>query len=116
MLPQSIMDGVDTTSVSRRHIAHCQFSNKFGLFVMYHAARTCAVSQALTPGESGWVLPAEDTEAWVDQMTWCIRHPEAVRGMSASARRNKESYLWKRYRKHVAAHLTALITDSPASS
>ena len=46
---------------------------------MYHAARTCAVKQALTPGKSGWGLPAEDTEAWVDQMTWCIRHPEAVR-------------------------------------
>jgi len=76
---------------------------------MYHAARTCAVSQALTPGESVWVLPAENTEAWVDQMTWCIRHPEAVRGMSASARRDAEPYSWANYRRRVASFLEGVV-------
>ena len=72
--------------------------------------------QAVTQGESGWILPAEDIDAWVEQMSWCVEHPEEVGALALKAHRDAQPYSWERYRKRVAAHLTALITDSPASS
>jgi glycosyltransferase involved in cell wall biosynthesis len=71
--------------------------------------------QAVTPGESGWILPPEDVDAWVEQMSWCMNHREDVERMATKARKDAQPYSWERYRERVAHHLTDLLTDSPVS-
>lgn len=98
--------------------------DSFGMVVVEALATGCpamvseqtGAKQAVTAGESGWILPAEDVDTWVEQMTWCVHHPEDVASMASDAHRDAEPYSWERYRQRVATHLTDLLMDSSVSS
>jgi glycosyltransferase involved in cell wall biosynthesis len=68
--------------------------------------------QAVTEGESGWVVPAEDADALADRMQWCIDHAETVRSMADAAREDASEYSWEAYRERVAQHLQSLLVSA----
>ncbi|PEN12614.1 hypothetical protein CRI94_13950 [Longibacter salinarum] len=98
--------------------------DSFGMVVVEALATGCpamvseqtGAKQAISENESGWILPAEDTDAWVDRMTWCIHHRDDVASMAPKARRDAQPYSWERYRQRVTAHLTDLLMDSHVPS
>jgi glycosyltransferase involved in cell wall biosynthesis len=93
--------------------------DSFGMVVVEALATGCPVllseqtgaKQAIIPGESGWILPAEDTAAWVEQMAWCVAHPEQVRAMASEAHAAAQHYTWDRYRSRVASFLEGYLED-----
>lgn len=58
--------------------------------------------EVVTEGETGWVVPAEDVNALVDQMRWCIEHPEQVCTMREACVEMAQDYSWAAYRGRVA--------------
>jgi len=57
--------------------------------------------EAITDGESGWVLPADDAVTLASQMKWCVEHTEQVETMRSHARRDAEAYSWSAYHERV---------------
>jgi glycosyltransferase involved in cell wall biosynthesis len=66
---------------------------------------------AVTEGENGWVVPAEDIGALAERMRWCVRHPAAVADMQDAAVTVAQDYTWAAYRERVATVLRAVIED-----
>ena len=87
--------------------------DSFGMVVVEAMATGCpaivseqtGAKEAITEGESGWVIPAEDVDALYDQMRWCIDNVEEVRSMAPSAHAAAQEYTWDRYRNRVASFL-----------
>jgi glycosyltransferase involved in cell wall biosynthesis len=94
--------------------------DSFGMVVVEAMAAGCPVlvsdqvgaKQAVTEGESGWIVPAEDPSALADRMRWCIEHPGAVRSMREAARADASEYSWEAYRERVAQHLQSLLVSA----
>jgi glycosyltransferase involved in cell wall biosynthesis len=107
------MQAADCLVLPSRH-------DSFGMVVVEAMAAGCPViisdqvgaKQAVTEGESGWVVPAEDTDALADRMQWCIDHPDTVRSMADAAREDASEYSWKAYRERVAQHLQSLLLSA----
>src|SRR5258708_36598778 len=66
-------------------------------------------------GRKGWVVPAGEIAALADQMTWCARHPEAVRGMREACRRSAEAATWPAYHRRLAELLRAIVPERAAT-
>jgi glycosyltransferase involved in cell wall biosynthesis len=113
-----------TVLAKRMHAADCLVlpsrHDSFGMVVVEAMAAGCPVivsdqvgaKQAVTEGESGWVIPAEDTDALADRMQWCIDHIDAVRSMADAAREDASEYSWEAYRERVAQHLQSLLVSA----
>jgi glycosyltransferase involved in cell wall biosynthesis len=94
--------------------------DSFGMVVVEAMATGCPVivsdqvgaKQAVTEGESGWIIPAEDAEALAKRMKWCIEHSGAVRSMSDAARSDASYYSWEAYRRRVANHLETVLVEA----
>lgn len=65
--------------------------------------------EAVTEGESGWVISIDDERELAKHMEWCINHPEQVRNMRKKAREDAEQYSWERYREKVPRFYTSLL-------
>jgi glycosyltransferase involved in cell wall biosynthesis len=52
-------------------------------------------------GESGWVLPAGDSGALADCLSWALSHRRQLRDMREPARAVAEKYSWHRFRQGV---------------
>ncbi len=72
--------------------------------------------EAITEGETGWVVPAEDEDALADQMCWCIEHPEQVRSMRDACVDTAQDYSWTAYRERVTDVLATVIENGSWSS
>jgi glycosyltransferase involved in cell wall biosynthesis len=91
--------------------------DSFGMVVVEAMATGCPVivsdqvgaKQAVTDGESGWIVPAEDADALADRMRWCIENPDAVRSMREAARSDASDYSWDAYRRRVVEHLQTIL-------
>ena len=64
--------------------------------------------EAITEGETGWGVPAEDVEALIAQMRWCIEHPEQVHGMRSACVDTAQDYSWTAYRERVTEVLASV--------
>ena len=64
--------------------------------------------EAITEGNSGWIIPANDTEALASKMKWCVEYPEQVSYMRSHARRDAESYSWPAYHERVVEAYSSL--------
>jgi glycosyltransferase involved in cell wall biosynthesis len=56
----------------------------------------------ITHGESGWLIPAGNTEALVQQLEELVRNPEAVRSAGIAARKTAAARPWPVYGKELA--------------
>jgi len=66
-------------------------------------------------GRNGWIVPAGEIAALAGQMTWCARHPEAVRGMREACRRSAEAATWPAYHRRLAELLRAIVPARAAA-
>jgi glycosyltransferase involved in cell wall biosynthesis len=57
--------------------------------------------EAVTEGETGWVVPAEDVDALAAQMRWCIEHPEQVHAMREACVETAQGYSWAAYHERI---------------
>jgi glycosyltransferase involved in cell wall biosynthesis len=72
--------------------------------------------ELILEGRTGWIVPM-DVSALADRMTWCARHPEAVRAMGPECRRAAENATWQRYERRLTEVVRAILESSrtPAS-
>lgn len=66
-------------------------------------------------GRNGWIVPAGESAVLAEQMTWCARHPEAVRGMREACRRSAEAATWPAYHRRLAELLRAIVPERAAA-
>jgi glycosyltransferase involved in cell wall biosynthesis len=71
--------------------------------------------ELVTPGRNGWIVPAGDAGALADQMAWCVRNREAVRGMREQCRRSAEAATWPAYHHRLAELLCAIVPERAAA-
>jgi glycosyltransferase involved in cell wall biosynthesis len=91
--------------------------DSFGMVVVEAMATGCPVivsdqvgaKQAVTEGESGWIVPADEADALADHMRWCIEHPDAVRSMGQAAWADASDYSWDAYHRRVVEHLQTIL-------
>jgi glycosyltransferase involved in cell wall biosynthesis len=57
--------------------------------------------EAVTEGQSGWIVPADDVETLASQMKWCVEHADQLSVMRSNARRDAEAYAWPAYHERV---------------
>jgi glycosyltransferase involved in cell wall biosynthesis len=65
---------------------------------------------------SGWILPAEDSDAFAQRMAWCVENPSAVTSMAPAARRAAEHYSWGAYHQRVVEVLSQFLPAPQAAS
>jgi glycosyltransferase involved in cell wall biosynthesis len=53
------------------------------------------------PNESGWIVPAADSQVLANQMQWCIGNLESLRGMRSAARQTALAHSWSVYGQKV---------------
>jgi glycosyltransferase involved in cell wall biosynthesis len=66
----------------------------------------------ITEGRTGWIVPV-DVSALADRMTWCARHPEAVRALGPECRRTAENATWQTYQGRLVEVVRTVIETSP---
>lgn len=66
--------------------------------------------EAVTPGRSGWILPAEDVEALRERMAWCATHPHEVAAMRDHAVADARRYSWAAYRSRVTEAVDEVVS------
>ena len=67
--------------------------------------------EVMDEGETGWVVPAEDTDALAERMRWCIEHPEPVRSMGDAAITAAQDYSWAAYRDRVTDVIASVVNQ-----
>ena len=65
--------------------------------------------EAVTEGETGWVVPTDDVDALAEQMKWCVQHPDQVETMRSSVRDDAEDYSWERYHNRAVSAYRSLV-------
>jgi glycosyltransferase involved in cell wall biosynthesis len=70
----------------------------------------------VTPGRNGWIVPAGDAAALADQMAWCVRNRETVRGMREECRRSVAAAAWPAYHRRLAELLCAIVPERAAAA
>jgi glycosyltransferase involved in cell wall biosynthesis len=68
--------------------------------------------EALTEGETGWVVPVDDAGALAEQMRWCVEHPRRVEDMRPDARTSAEEYAWPKYHRRAVEAYRTLMSNS----
>lgn len=68
--------------------------------------------EAVTEGDTGWIVPAEDVGALTGQMRWCIEHPEQVNAMREACESTANDYSWAAYRERVTNVIPSIVGDS----
>jgi glycosyltransferase involved in cell wall biosynthesis len=70
--------------------------------------------EAVTEGETGWVVPAEDVDALATRMRWCIEHPEQVRSMRDACVAAAQDYSWAAYHERVTDVIASVVEEAPS--
>lgn len=65
--------------------------------------------EAVTEGETGWIVPAEDVDALAHQMRWCIEHPKQVQAMQDVCVDTAQNYSWQAYRERVTDVIASIV-------
>jgi glycosyltransferase involved in cell wall biosynthesis len=65
---------------------------------------------------SGWILPAEDSDAFAQRMAWCVEKPSAVASMAPASRRAAEQYSWDAYHQRVVEVLNQFLPTPQTAS
>jgi len=65
--------------------------------------------EAVTEGETGWIVLAEDVDALAHQMRWCIEHPKPVQAMQDACVETAQDYSWAAYRKRVTDVIASIV-------
>jgi glycosyltransferase involved in cell wall biosynthesis len=65
--------------------------------------------ELVVPGENGWIVPAGDATALAEQMVWCVRHPDFVRGLRGQCRKSAEAAAWPIYHRRLVELLCSVL-------
>ncbi|MCS4174823.1 glycosyltransferase family 4 protein [Salinibacter ruber] len=65
--------------------------------------------EVLTEGETGWVVPVEDSVSLAAQMKWCVEHPEQVADMQSAIVDAVQNYTWDAYGERVIDVLASAV-------
>ena len=65
--------------------------------------------EALSEGESGWILPALDADTLFDRLLWCTKNMDTVRAMRGYAKRDASRYSWAIYDERVIELFSRLV-------
>jgi glycosyltransferase involved in cell wall biosynthesis len=71
--------------------------------------------ELVTPGRNGWIVPSGDAAALAEQMAWCVRHRDAVRGMREQCRASATAATWPAYHRRLAELLGAIVHGRAAA-
>ena len=71
--------------------------------------RETGLSDFVTDGVEGWIVPARDTDALADSLRWCVAHPDAVRKAGEAAYRRMQGRDFSNYGDRCAAIAEAII-------
>jgi len=71
--------------------------------------------ELIAPEVNGWVVPAGDAAALAERMSWCVRHPAAVRGMREQCRRSAAGATWPGYHRRLAELMRRLVPQGAAA-
>jgi glycosyltransferase involved in cell wall biosynthesis len=72
--------------------------------------------EAVTEGETGWVVPADDADALAERMQWCIAHAGHVKAMRSDARTSAEEYAWPKYHRRAVEAYRTLMSNSQSET
>jgi glycosyltransferase involved in cell wall biosynthesis len=67
-------------------------------------------------GVNGFIIPAGDEDALVNQMKWCVEHSDALHGIGARAAERAASWQWSNYRSALAEKVASRIEAQRAVS
>ena len=65
----------------------------------------------ITPGKDGWIVPAGDEEALVNQMKWCVENKHQVEEVGIKAIERAKQWQWSDYRAAVAQKIKLKIDE-----
>ncbi len=65
----------------------------------------------VTPGESGWIVPAGDGAALAARMRWCAEHRAEVRAMAAACRRTAAGATWPAHHRRLVELLREILPE-----
>ena len=68
------------------------------------------VSDIITDGVEGFVVPVRDVEALKEKLEWCYKHPLELAEMGKAARRQAEQLTWNLYRQKLANQIKESLT------
>lgn len=67
------------------------------------------ISDIITNGVEGFIVPIRDVEAIKEKLEWCYQHPQELAEMGLAARRKAESLTWNLYRQKLVNQVQQLL-------
>ncbi|MBQ9861710.1 MAG: glycosyltransferase family 4 protein, partial [Clostridia bacterium] len=71
------------------------------------------VSDLITEGKEGFIVPVGDIPALKEKIEWFIHHRESIPQMSEAAHRIGKQYTWERYNEQVVACVRSIMEAKP---
>jgi len=65
------------------------------------------VSDIITNGVEGFIIPIRDRESLQEKLEWCYHHPQELAAMGIAARQKAEQLTWNLYRHKLASQVQA---------
>ncbi|OKH40421.1 glycosyl transferase family 1 [[Phormidium ambiguum] IAM M-71] len=69
------------------------------------------ISDIITNGVEGFIVPIRDPEALKEKLEWCYHHPQELAEMGLAARRKAESLTWNLYRQKLINQVQQVFSD-----
>ncbi|TCD28947.1 glycosyltransferase [Pedobacter psychrodurus] len=66
------------------------------------ATDACCGPDLISPTENGWIIPAGDLEALINQLKWCTANKIELPKFGAAALRKAQTWTWHQYREKLS--------------
>lgn len=73
------------------------------------ATKATGLTDFITDGIEGWIVPARDVDAIANRLRWCVEHPEAVREAGEAAFQRMQGNDFNSYGDRCAAFAKAVL-------